>query len=150
MAKSKSVPALILGILAIMGSFVAIVILFYAYVIGSAFSGGAKHMQIFLIMMFMMTVVAILGIIGAIFSLYKAKVSGILNIVSALITVTVTGWLLSATDGFSVSLILFLTILVFYALAGILGFCAKPKIPAQMPQFDTLPPNDLPPTQPQI
>lgn len=145
MAKSKSVPALTLGILAIMGSFVAIVILFYAYVIGSAFSGGAKHMQIFLIMMFMMVVAAIFGIIGAVFSLYKAKISGILNTVSAIITIAVTGWMISAADSLSFGLILFLIIFVLYTLAGIFGLCAKSKTPAQMPHFDTLPPNDLPP-----
>ncbi len=143
MAKSKSVPALVLGILATIFSFVSIVILFYMYIIGTAFSGGAKHMQIFLIMMFIMAAAAIIGIVGTIFSLNKSKVAGMLDIVSALITAAITIWLICATESFVLGTMLFITIFVFYTLAGIFGLCAKSKKPAQMPRFDTLPPNDL-------
>ena len=150
MTKSKSVPALVLGILASIFSFVGIVVLFYVYLIGSVFSGGTKHMQAFLIMMFLMIAAAIIGIVGTIFSMHKSKVAGALNIVSALITATITIWILCETDGFVVGALLFITIFIFYILAGIFGLCAKSTNPAQPPQLDTLPPNDLPPTNEQF
>ena len=143
MVKSKSVPALVLGILAILGSFACAIVLFYIYIIGSAFSGGAKHMIIFFIMMIMFVISAVIGIIGAIFSLHKSKISGILYSISAILCAIATIWLICVADKITVGFMSFFIIFLFYTLATIFGFCAKSERQAELPQFDALPANDL-------
>lgn len=147
MTKSKSIPALVLGILAILGSLACALVLFYIYVIGSAFSGGAKNMVVFFIMMLMFVAAAIIGIVGAIFSLNKSKVSGILYIISSSLSVASTIWLITIADKITFGFLSFFIIFLFYTLAGIFALCAKREQPAELPRFDALPANDLMPPQ---
>lgn len=122
--KRKSITAFVLGLLGTLANIVALFYFFVVYVLVSAFAEGPIVPMIIAILL--MAAAIVLGIVACVFSLFKARISGILFSVSAGFTLGLSVYFL-ASGGDALTIALYSMIGVFYVTALIFAFLAKPE-----------------------
>ena len=130
--KRRSIGALISGALGAIANAVALFYFFLVYVLVSAFA--EKPIVPMIISILLMAAALVLALVACVFSLFKAKISGILFSVCA---GCIFGFSICfvVSGGDVLTLALFSMIGVFYIAALIFAFFAKPKEGEQVENF---------------
>lgn len=149
MQKTKSIPALVLGILGSIFSLGCILILIFLYIVGSISADLGDGSALFVISVVALMAVTlasvIIGIVASAYVLRRARISAFLYLTATVLSFAVFIDLLVSLQEFSLGIAAFIPSFAMFLLATIFAFRAKPILAENSPtdaNADTNPNSD--------